>query len=45
MRDAVVHFYPDNTMTINQTALCPDKKKRIPEKQLYNILHSPHSKI
>ena len=33
MWDAVVHFYPDKMMTINQTALCPDKK-RIPEKQL-----------
>lgn len=27
MRDAVVHFFPDNMMTINQTALCPDKKR------------------
>ena len=33
MWDAVVHFYPDKMMTINQTALCPDKK-RILEKQL-----------
>ena len=32
--DAVVHFYPDKMMTINQTALCPPDKKRILEKQL-----------
>ena len=27
MWDAVVHFYPDKMMTINQTALCPAIKR------------------
>lgn len=27
VRDAVVHFYPDKMLTINQTALCPDKRE------------------